>query len=153
MIIVKQFDQDEVIQLVEYNSEAYEQCVALRYEVLRKPLGLTFTQDQLQAEHAYFHIAYFKARTIVAYLMLVPENAGKMKMKQVVVDHTLQGKGIGARLVTAAEEFSKAKHFTLMYCHARDTAVPFYKKLGYLVIGEMFLEVTIPHYQMHKALV
>jgi predicted GNAT family N-acyltransferase len=36
--------------------------------------------------------------------------------------------------------------------HARKTAVGFYEKLGYKRIGNEFLEVTIPHYAMEKAL-
>nr|MBP8249907.1 GNAT family N-acetyltransferase [Chitinophagales bacterium] len=44
------------------------------------------------------------------------------------------------------------KGFTLMYCHARDTAIPFYEKLGYSRVGEEFEEVTIPHWEMGKSL-
>ena len=40
--------------------------------------------------------------------------------------------------------------FTLM--HARANAVGFYEKMGYKVIGDEFIEVTIPHYVMEKRL-
>ena len=36
--------------------------------------------------------------------------------------------------------------------HARETAVGFYEKLGYKVVGDKFTEVTIPHYVMEKKL-
>ena len=36
--------------------------------------------------------------------------------------------------------------------HARDTAVPFYEKLGYLCCGEPFEEVGIAHIKMQKQL-
>ena len=39
-----------------------------------------------------------------------------------------------------------------MTMHARKTSVPFFEKLGYAVCGEEFLEITIPHYEMEKAL-
>ncbi|HRF26714.1 MAG TPA: GNAT family N-acetyltransferase [Ferruginibacter sp.] len=36
--------------------------------------------------------------------------------------------------------------------HARDSAVGFYEKLGYKVIGEGFMEVNLPHHLMVKEL-
>jgi predicted GNAT family N-acyltransferase len=36
--------------------------------------------------------------------------------------------------------------------HAREVAVGFYRKCGYAVQGEPFLEVTIPHFHMEKKL-
>ena len=39
-----------------------------------------------------------------------------------------------------------------MVLHARQTAVPFYERLGYETYGEPFVEVTIPHIAMRMAL-
>lgn len=39
--------------------------------------------------------------------------------------------------------------FTL---NARASAVEFYKKLGYAVTGEAFIEVTLPHFKMEKTM-
>jgi predicted GNAT family N-acyltransferase len=136
-----------IFQSVEYDKE-----VQLRYHVLRKPLGLNYTAEQLAAENAWWHLGYFEGDVLQACLILVPENDGKIKMKQVAVDEKLQGQGIGAKMVLAAEQFAAEKGFNLMYCHARDTAAPFYEKLGYLKKGDMFEEVTIPHWEMEKPL-
>jgi hypothetical protein len=35
---------------------------------------------------------------------------------------------------------------------ARETAVGFYKKLGYAIGGDEFIEVTVPHFRMVKRL-
>lgn len=152
MKTIHQIDATRHISLIEHGSLQYEEAVKLRFQVLRKPLGLEFTQEQLLAEKQYYHIAYFEDGLLKAYLMLVPETDGKIKMKQVAVAFDEQGKGIGRELVFASEQFAKQKGFSLMYCHARDTAVPFYKKSGYKVVGDMFTEVTIPHYAMEKLL-
>lgn len=152
METIHQVDATRNISLIDYGSLQYEDAVKLRFEVLRKPLGLEFTQEQLLAEKQFYHIAYFEEGFLKAYLMLVPETEGKIKMKQVAVAIEEQGKGIGRELVFASEQFAKQKGFSLMYCHARDTAVPFYKKSDYKVVGDMFTEVTIPHYVMEKRL-
>jgi hypothetical protein len=36
--------------------------------------------------------------------------------------------------------------------HARKTAVGFYEKQGYEILGDEFLEVSVPHYEMRKKL-
>jgi GNAT superfamily N-acetyltransferase len=73
-------------------------------------------------------------------------------MRQVAIEPEWQGKGIGRRLVEYAEQFARDTGFTTMYCHARDLAVPFYKKMNYHTVGEPFVEVTIVHYGMEKGL-
>ena len=40
-----------------------------------------------------------------------------------------------------------------MTLHAREAAVPFYERLGYLSEGEPFDEVGLPHRAMRKRLV
>lgn len=144
--------QKEKVQLVEYGSSAYNELVDLRYEILRKPLNLQFTADQLAAESDYYHLAYYLDEKLIATLILVPESGGKMKMKQVAVDASHQSKGYGAKLVFAAEQLAVAYGYNNIYCHARDKAVPFYLKLNYNQVGEMFEEVTIPHWEMEKDL-
>ena len=52
-----------------------------------------------------------------------------------------------------SEEFARTHGFTFMVLNARETAVPFYLKLNYAIVGEPFEEVTIPHRRMMKALV
>jgi len=142
----------ETIRIVNYGSTEYDEIVALRYEILRKPLNLHFTAEQLAAEVNYLHLGYYQRGELIASLILVPEEKGKMKMKQVVVATGHQGKGIGAKLIFAAEQLAVEKGYNFIYCHARDTAVPFYLKLNYRQVGNMFEELTIPHWEMEKDL-
>jgi predicted GNAT family N-acyltransferase len=39
-----------------------------------------------------------------------------------------------------------------MMMHARDTAIGFYEKFGYKVMGDEFIEVNVPHHVMVKPL-
>ena len=38
------------LKIIDYNSTAYKDMVALRMEILRKPLGLTFSAADLEKE-------------------------------------------------------------------------------------------------------
>ncbi|MDX1912177.1 MAG: GNAT family N-acetyltransferase, partial [Saprospiraceae bacterium] len=89
---------------------------------------------------------------IIGVLLLTPLINNEIKMRQVAVAPELQGKGVGAALVNASEEEARRRGFEKMVLNARETAVPFYLRLGYKKIGERFEEVTIPHYKMEKTL-
>lgn len=138
---------------IEFATPEYDEAVHLRYEVLRRPLGLEFTPEQLAAEYSDRHLAAFdSAGRLVACLCLTPAGDGAIKMRQVAVAPEWQGKGIGSRLVEASEELAARSGFRRMVLHARAPAVPFYERLDYHVVGDMFEEVTIPHYKMVKIL-
>ncbi len=140
------------IREVIHGSPEYARTVELRLEVLRRPLGLDFTPESLSEESAEFHLAAFESETVLACLVLVPLDEGRIKMRQVAVLPHLQGTGIGSRLVTASEAFALQNGFRVMTLHARETAVNFYQRLDYQCVGEPFDEVSIPHVEMVKAM-
>lgn len=138
--------------IIAHNSPEYDKTIQLRYHILREPLGLQFTPEQLDVEADHIHLAGYVGDQLAACLVLVPESHGNIKMRQVAVDTRWQGQGLGKQLIRFAEEWSAARGFTLMHCHARETAVPFYLSMGYVIRGERFEEVTIPHFYMEKYL-
>jgi N-acetylglutamate synthase-like GNAT family acetyltransferase len=138
---------------VEFATPEYDETVKLRYNILREPLGLDFTEEQLAAEYSDFHLAaYDDAWILRGCLVLTPKDEKVLKMRQVAVDNIVQSKGIGSLLVKASEVYARAKGYDKMELNARDTAVVFYQKLGYNTEGGMFEEVSIPHFKMVKAL-
>ena len=131
----------------------YEDALVLREAVLRTPLGLPFSPDDLADEGRCAHLAGFDdAGRLVAILLLKPLNAHTVKMRQVAVKPESQGCGIGAKLVAFAEAFARERAYKTMIAHARGTAVEFYRRLGYATSGEPFIETTIPHLLVTKSL-
>lgn len=139
-----------IIQLVEHLSPSYNETVALRDRILRAPLGLKFSEEELAAESAQFHVAAILDGKILACMVLVPVDKKTLKMRQVAVEESAQGMGIGTRLVSYAEEFAIKKGFCRIELHARKVSMQFYTDLAYSVIGDEFTEVGIPHYKMEK---
>lgn len=135
-----------------HGSPDYDATVALRDEVLRKPLGLRFTEEQLRAESEDHHLGGFLDGRLVACLILTPRGSGTLRMRQVAVAADLQHQGLGTRLVQYAEQFAAERGYVEIAAHARDKAVPFYEKLGYEVTGDRFVEVGIPHVTVRKRL-
>ena len=145
---------DIQIYQIGFGTPEYDEAVGLRYEVLRKPLGLDYSPEQLASEYDQVHLAaYSNSGELLAYLNLTPAGTQTVKMRQVAVAAALQGKGIGTLLVAESERLAQRLQFEGMTLHARETAVPFYERLGYVREGERFEEVGIPHFKMKKALV
>jgi predicted GNAT family N-acyltransferase len=141
-----------VVEQIQYGTGTYKLALELRYEILRKPLGLEYSKEDLAKEKDDFHFVAYSDHKIAGYLMLSPLSKNEIKMRQVAVGSNFQGKGIGGALVEAAEKFALANGYTVIILNAREPAVKFYTSRGYVIYGEAFIEVTIPHRKMKKAL-
>jgi predicted GNAT family N-acyltransferase len=135
-----------------YKSPEYIQEIELRNQVLRYPLKMSLTEEDILNDEKDFHLGLFKEKTLIACLVLKPLSETEMKMRQVAVDPNFQGQGLGKQLVTHSENFSVGKGFKKIVLNARTGAVPFYQSLGYKITSDLFDEVNIPHYKMSKDL-
>lgn len=134
------------------SSPEHALALKLRELVLRKPLGLTWTDAEQAAEPLAHHFAAFDGLRLVGTLLLVPLDGEVLKMRQVAVYPEARNLGVGRVLVGFAEEWARERGWRKIVAHARDTAVSFYRRLGYAVEDEIFLEVTIPHRRVEKLL-
>lgn len=127
--------------------------VALRMDVLRKPLGLSFSPEELEGERADILLGAFDEDHLLACCLLTRQDATTCRLRQMAVVNSLQGRGLGASLLYFAENVARDRGFRELVMHARMTAVGFYEKQGYRTSGQTFEEVTIPHLLMRKPLV
>jgi predicted N-acetyltransferase YhbS len=138
-------------EIIEHGSDAYLAAVRLRDEVLRNPMGIVTTPEEMSAERALTHIAGFVLGEICATCVLVREGLA-VRMKRVAVAESVQGQGIGTAMLQFSEAFAKEAGADEICAHARETAVRFYEKAGYVGEGHYFDEVGIPHLLVRKAL-
>jgi predicted GNAT family N-acyltransferase len=138
------------IRIIEFGSPEHDEEVALRTKVLRKPLGLSFSKEDLQSETNQIHIGAFVDSTLVGCLLLISLSDTVVKMRQVAVDPDQQKSGLGKQLVEFCEALAQARGFKEIELNARQPVVGFYEKLGYHTVGEAFIEVGIPHRKMKK---
>ena len=140
------------LKQIDHGTKEYQQMVKLRNEILRKPLGLSLSPDELAKEKEDILIGAFDEEQMLACCMLTREDKNSLRLRQMAVQNNLQGKGIGASMMNFAELLARDKGYKKLIMHARETALGFYEKLGYKVVGDRFLEVTIPHFVMEKKL-
>lgn len=138
------------IREVKYGSDEYKKILELRTEILRKPLGLALSNEDVVTESLEFHIAAFEGDEVVGCVLLRPVDKSVIKLRQMAVSSRKQGIGLGAKLVIFAEELACSRGFKKVETHARMVAYGFYKKLGYQSAGEEFIEVTVATIKMTK---
>ncbi len=140
------------LKIIDHGSPEYHQMVDLRYNVLRKPLGLTFTIDDLEKEKEDVLMGCFDDEKLEGCCLLTKAEEDALRLRQMAVADGLQGKGIGRVLMNFAENIARDMGNKKIKMHARKTAVGFYERLGYKINGGEFEEVSIPHYVMEKEL-
>ena len=138
--------------IVEHGGRQYESTVALRDRILRQPLGLKFSPDQLAAESMFIHMAGSIDDQIRACCVVVEKEDAWCQVRQVAVDAQFQGQGYGKQFMEFAHNHILSLGGKRVFCHSRNVAEPFYKRLGYRSVGEYFEEVTIEHIRMEKDL-
>ncbi len=127
----------------------------LRQAVLREPLGLKYSPADLAAETDQRHFVVVDrsgSGDVVGCALLVETTRPVAKVRQVAVAASMQGRGLGKVLMTGVESAAAASGFAEIQLHARETAIPFYQRIGYVVTSETFVEVGLPHVAMRKVL-
>jgi N-acetylglutamate synthase-like GNAT family acetyltransferase len=140
------------LKIIDYGTHEYRQMVKLRDDLLRKPLGLAFSKEELESEKENMLIAAFDDDDILGCCMLVEKDPETARLRQMVVLNNLQGKGVGTAILQFAENLARDRGYKKIMMHARKNTSDFFEKSGYKINGNEFIELTIPHYVMTKEL-
>jgi predicted GNAT family N-acyltransferase len=141
------------IKVIEHGTSEYQEMVALRMEILRKPLGLTFSPEELEKEKKDLLIGAYEDDRLLACCILTPLSKTSYKLRQMAVHQKMQQLGIGAVMLQFADNLARDAGFNTIIINARSTAVGFYEKMGYTIHGSEFLEIGLPHLEMRKRLI
>ncbi len=66
------------------------------------------------------------------------------------IRESFRGFDIGSKIIQFAEDLISSRGFSKIILNARKVALPFYLKSGYVIQGDEFEEVGIPHFKMSK---
>lgn len=140
------------LKIIDHGTPEYRDMIKLRDDILRKPLGLSFAQEELEKEKGNLMMAAYEDDKMLGCCMLVEEDPQTVRLRQMAVVNDLQGKGVGKALIQFAENLARDRGYRKITMHARKNALGFYEKMGYQAVGDEFMEITIPHYNMEKDL-
>jgi predicted N-acetyltransferase YhbS len=97
------------------------------------------------------HVAAFAGGTVVGCASVFPSRYGDepnaWQLRGMAVSGDLQGAGIGAKVLLGAIDVVRDAGAPLLWANARVTALGFYERLGFEVVGEEYLHgpLQLPH--------
>ena len=153
----------EIRRITPADTELYQQECRLRERILLSSVGYTFekyAKDYPYEDTCEHWVAVTdhpaSGPTVLGCALFMPgqPDAASGKVSQVAVNRQRQGEGIGRRLMIAVESRALGElGLETLFCHAQMAAVPFYERLGWTPVGDVFTEAGIEHRRMelHRA--
>ena len=139
---------------IEFGSDDFRKECDLRHRILRLPIGLNISDEDLSVEKYQCHFGLFDdGGGLFACIIAVPLSCTRAKLRQMAVSEAFQNQGCGSQLIRKVETRLEEFGFVHISMNARSSAVGFYEKLGYSKTDDEFLEVGIPHFRMEKDLI
>jgi predicted GNAT family N-acyltransferase len=135
-----------------HDSPLYEESILLRNRVLIEAVGRHEDCRDFDFPDKDIYISAYLGKTLIATAIITPIEEHCAKIRQMAVDIPYHRQGVGRLLVHEFEKIAIKHRFFHLVLHARETAVPFYKALGYELYGNKFYEIDIPHFAMQKHL-
>lgn len=80
--------------------------------------------------------------------LLPADNTGMSRLGRMAVLASLRGRGVGARILSGLIAVSSRRGDRAIRLHAQRTAEDFYRRMGFVEVGEPFTEVGIAHVAM-----
>jgi GNAT superfamily N-acetyltransferase len=140
-----------IIQEIPPRGELYQAARRVRGKVLREPLGMGPVVEVFPFELEAWHLVARVPDRVVGCVLFHPRGkSGRLFQMAVLEEH--RGCGIGQALVNHLEALAVTRGIHSIFLHARDYAIPFYARCGYVGRGPFFEEIGIPHQRMEKTL-
>jgi predicted GNAT family N-acyltransferase len=105
------------------------------------PLALEWDDDDARCRHA---VAVGAAGEAIGTARLLPEG----RIGRMAVRKAWRGNGVGAALMRSLLDEARAAGMAAITLHAQTHATGFYRRFGFSVRGDEFLEAGIPHFEM-----
>ena len=131
----------------------WEKYFNFRWEMLRKPLGMSKDTIKDELEDRSFHlIAVNYKKEIIGSGRLHFNNGNEGQIRYMAVTNSIQRKGLGSEIVLELENIAKNEGIQEMVLNARENAINFYLSLGYKKKEPYKSDTGIPHITMRKKL-
>lgn len=132
-------------------SSVYKDALALRKEVFIMEQGVSL-ELEVAGEKGPLYFTGYLDELPVATARTFEEEPGVWHIQRVAVKKEHRGQGLASELLNGIEVSARDHKINTLTLGAQDQAQAFYKKLGYQVVGEGFMEAGIAHHRMDKSL-
>jgi predicted GNAT family N-acyltransferase len=134
--------------------EDWTSYYALRWRILRAPWGQPPGSERDGLENSSVHrMVCDTSGKVLAVGRLHDTDNQTAQIRYMAVETGCEGQGLGTRILEQLEQAALARGTTTVVLHARESALPFYRRRGYRDLGPSHLLFgTIQHYLMSKQL-
>lgn len=136
------------VRQVDWESGKSE-LLAIRYEVfvIGQNVPVEIEQDDLDPQCSHFLASDAGGKPIGTARVDAEAHVGR-----VAVLESHRGLGVGRQLMNASLAYLAENGHELALLNSQTSAAEFYSKLGFVPVGEEFMEAGIPHIAMQKPL-
>ena len=136
------------------NKDEWERYLLFRWEMLRKPLGMSMDSLADSIEKESFHIMGIdEDGNVIASGRVHFNTSDEAQIRYMAVDDNFKRQGIGSEIVTELEKYALSKKAVTITLNARENAISFYLSLGYSEVCPYQSDTGIPHKTMKKDLI
>lgn len=131
----------------------FAEYFSFRWAQLREPLGLPRGSERDSLEDAAFHVAAYDELSIIGVGRVHIESDGTARVRYMAVHDGYRHQGVGRSILKRLEQFAHDHRVRVCWLNARETALGFYEKNGYVACGACKSELSsVRHERMEKAL-
>ena len=138
------------IKEINYHSEEYQRLLNFRFNNLRKPLNLNWSEEDLLNENQQNHFALKNQSEIVGSFCLKKIDCSTIRLRQMAIEKKWQRQGYGSSILKFTEKFAIKNNYKKIIIIARLSALDFYKKNFFKTSGNIFTDVTVSSINMYK---
>jgi len=135
------------------SKEEWKNYFIFRWELLRKPLGMSKESLEDDLEDSSYHLmGVDDENNVIASGRVHFNDNNQAQIRYMAVKDGYKRKGIGSEIVIKLEDYASSKGAKKMVLNARENALSFYLSLGYSEKGPYQSDTGIPHSKMEKDL-
>ena len=135
------------------SKEEWKNYFIFRWELLRKPLGMSKESLEDDLEDSSYHLMGIDdENNVIASGRVHFNDNNQAQIRYMAVKDGYKRKGIGSEIVIKLEDYASSKGAKKMVLNARENALSFYLSLGYSEKGPYQSDTGIPHSKMEKDL-
>ncbi|MGM0881841.1 MAG: GNAT family N-acetyltransferase [Bacillota bacterium] len=139
------------------NLEKINEARLLLYHELFEPLEMPReSQEQLKTPGVEHYFVCTLNNSIIGVMVLVVDN--NVELHHAAITKKYRGQGIGKKLWQEVLRFSESEGLKVIELYSRNTAINFWKSIGFIEVTEEWLEVEsfvkhgIRHKKMEKSI-
>jgi len=129
----------------------FARCIMIRTRVfvIEQNISAEIETDEWENDSTHYLATDGEKALATARLRLIDNQTAKIERVAVLKEG--RGRGVGTELMRyILQEIHSHSHIQTIKLGSQNSAIPFYEKLGFQVIGEEYLDADIPHRLMVK---